>query len=193
MTLLTRFYQKLLKAFHIVRGTYPSTSTFEEKIKQLSTYDLSEIVENFDAEHAAIVIEQIYEKAAREKKPIRHVTGCFDPIVYEKYPSILNAFKACVERGVPISIIVTEPEKFKSNDITFTTYVKGLDGGGLVSIEKTDENLTHVLVVGDSGSIFRFETNADTHNGKVSFNAKNIGKHFVQSFDSKFHSLKAAA
>jgi len=183
----SRLWHLLLKFYYFLIGAYPPTNSFEQKIQQLSDFNLEEIVENFDAKHAAIVIERIYLKAAIEKKKIRHLTGHFDPVVYKDYPNVLAALKKCVRNKVEISVIVTEREKFDSNKIEFVKLIENY-----ASINYSSESMTqepHMLLVGDHGSVFRYETNPSTHNGKVSFNCPSLGGGFVDSFDSLFDSL----
>lgn len=187
MNIFAKGWIFLCKFWFAFLGSYPVTDTYENRIMQLSKYDLDEIVDNFDDSHAAIAIEQIYLKAAALKRPVRIVTGHFNPIVYENHPMVISAFEKCVSKKIDIKVVITEPVKFNQNNTQFAENIKKLNRNKKINIVMTSKKSTpHMIVVGDSGSIFRYETNSKTYNGKVSFNSPEVGRAFVNNFDLLF-------
>ncbi|MDB4223821.1 hypothetical protein N9850_08610 [Granulosicoccus sp.] len=190
MAFASRVWTMLCKIWFGFLGSYPTTSSYSERISQLSKYSLGDIVDNFDASHAATAIENIYIKAAQTRKPIRIITGHFNPVVYENL-RVRDAFSKCIKNKVDIKIVVTESKSYLENEIAF---VQELAGKENINIAMSEGIATpHMIVVGDKGAVFRYETNCDTYNGKVSFNSPEVGRNFVKTFDELYLKLSNEA
>ena len=173
---------RLRKLWYASFGTYRTPRTFEEKVQQLSTFEQSEIIDNDRTNHAEIAMIAIYKKAAEKKLPIRHVTGFLDPAVYSS-PKLEEALNGCIKKKVPISMMYTDVDLFEQHNSEFknsiTTYP-------LAKVVPSNENLPHMIMLGDNGAVFRYETHPERHTAKLSFNCPEFGSRLVSEFDENF-------
>ncbi len=154
--------------------------TFEKKVDRCKRKELSDIIENASRDHAKYLVKALLDKAIKKNEPIRIVTGTFDG---DFYKGLVDAFSACTEKNIPISVIVLDKEFNPASH----PMAKLIDSGNIrlltIADDKIEEASTapHFILVGDRR--FRLETDHDQAKAVASFNDPSMGRWLMETFN----------
>jgi len=173
---MRRFFMRII---HFGRNT--QQVTFESKVAIAANRALPDTIDNFDSSSAITVLSHIFESAAVDRKRIRHISNDFDPAVYDDY-RVIDALQKCINSDIRMQYIINKNSEYKGNRSRFVKLLKMHN----VEIVTSSEKLNPLVVLGESGNVYRYETDPETQKHVVSFNWPIVGTKLIKYFDQHF-------
>ena len=141
---------------------------------------------NEDVYHAWYLFKVILQRAPKDKYPIRIVCGRLRKDFYE---SLKPYADKAMKKGCSLDVYVTSRTKEELEDNQFAQMLESSENGNLCCNDegKDMESVPHMILAGEKGEIFRYETDSKEHKALVAFGKtdypENLGESLVKNFN----------
>jgi hypothetical protein len=151
-------------------------SEFEKLVQKYAKSLENYTIFNASTAHAIILFKNLLEVAAREKRPVKIFSGCFDPMVYD---SLVEQMKKVIVANVRISL-TSECEGTKLQGNSFVETIKAYTNGTVISLERKIR-APHFILVGNSS--YRVELDDALKSATANFNDPATGATLDSLYD----------
>lgn len=148
---------------------------------------------NEDVYHAWYLFKVILQRAPKNKYPIRIICGQLRKDFYESLgPYADDAMK----KGCSLDVYVTfrSKESLREESNQFAQMLESSENGNLYCNDegKDMESVPHMILAGEKGEIFRYETDNKEHKALVAFGETNYPENFGESLVNNFNDIVAS-
>lgn len=150
---------------------------FTKLVDRCFEKELDKIIYNASWEHALILFKHLFKAALKyDDKNIRIVSG---HLTREFYRELVEEVRACLEKGVHVEVLVTEP-KADIEDNEFVRVVRA-SPNGTVLVSRKPLSTSHFIVVGEKR--FRLEEDHKQCKAVACFKNQDIAKSLIDVFN----------